>query len=176
MKTFYITIVFIFLSGVSVFAQRWAYVDSQVILRSIPDYNSAQKQLDALSQQWQKEGEERQNEIDKLSKEYQAQWPLLTDEMRKRSESEIAEKERALREFQSAKFGPGGELFQQNIKLIRPIQDKVAKAIQIVAEKQNLDHIDDKASGTMLYGNPRYDKTDDVIREMGYKPLALEDK
>jgi len=172
MKTFFVTTVFVFLTGLSVFAQGlWGFVDTPTILKVIPDYISAQKQLDALSQQCQKEVDNRQAEIDKLSKAYQADQPLLTDEMRKHRESEISEKEKELKEYQSAKFGAGGELFQQNVKLIRPIQDKVAKAIQTVAERMRLDRIDDKTG--IMYANPRYDRTNDVIIQMGYKPATV---
>jgi outer membrane protein len=176
MKTFFVSIVFVFLTTLSVFAQRFAYADSEYILKHIPDYLSAQKQLDALSQQWQKEIDNSLSEIDKLSKTYQADQVLLTDEMRKRRESEIAEKEKSIKEFQSAKFGVGGELYQQRIKLIRPIQDKVAKATQLVAESQQLDFIFDKAEFPLLYGNPRYDKSNDVLTRMGIKPGVIPEK
>lgn len=176
MKTFLLITVFVFLTGLSVFAQRFALVDSQVILKSIPDYISAQKQLDALSQQWQKEVDNRLAEIEKLSKAYQADQPLLTDEMRKHRETEIAEKEKELKEYQSAKFGAGGELFQQNVKFIKPIQDKVQKAIQAEAESQKWDIILDKAELPFLYADPRYDKTTEVLTRMGYKPAAVTEK
>ena len=152
-------------------AQRFVYVDSEYILKHIPEYNSAQKQLDALSEQWQKEVDTRFAEIEKLYKAYQADQVLLTDDMRKRRETEIINKEKEAKEFQRKIFGFEGELFQQRASLIKPIQEKVAQAIQALAEVQQLDIVFDKSSEIMmLYANPRFDKSNDVLTRMGYKP------
>ena len=152
-------------------AQRFVYVDSEYILKHIPEYNSAQKQLDALSEQWQKEVDARFADIEKLYKAYQADQVLLTDDMRKRRETEIMDKEKEAKEFQRLKFGFEGELFQQRSRLIKPIQERVAKAIRTLAEDQQLDVVFDKNSEvTMLYANTRLDKSNDVIVRLGYKP------
>lgn len=152
-------------------AQRFVYVDSEYILKHIPEYNSAQKQLDALSEQWQKDVDAKFAEVEKLYKAYQADQVLLTDDMRKRRETEIIEKEKQAKEFQRQRFGFEGELFQQRTKLIKPIQERVAKAVQDLAEAQQLDVVFDKGSDiTLLYANPRLDRSNDVITRMGYKP------
>ncbi|MEY3678537.1 MAG: hypothetical protein RI924_678 [Bacteroidota bacterium] len=171
MKKFFI-IFFLFCAlAFTASAQRFAYVDSEYILKHIPEYNSAQKQLDALSEQWQKEVDARFAEIEQLYKAYQADQVLLTDEMRKRRENEIIEKEKEAKEFQRKIFGFEGELFQKRSSLIKPIQEKVAKAIQELAESQQFDVIFDKSSEIMmLYANPRYDKSNDVLTRMGFKP------
>lgn len=157
--------------GTASYAQRFAYVDTQYILRHIPEYISAQKQLDALSLQWQKETENRMAELDKLYKSYQADQVLLTDEMRKRRENEIVEKEKGAKDFQNLKFGFEGDLFKEKIRLVKPIQERVAKALQTVAENRQMDMIFDKSSEvTLLYASPRLDLSNDVITRLGYKP------
>jgi len=174
MKKIILILGFTFISLTTVFAQRFAYVDSDYILKQMPEYASAQKQLNALSVQWQKEVDTRFQEIDRLYKAYQADQILMTADMKKRREAEIADKERTAKDFQNQKFGPGGELEQKSNSVIKPIQDKVAKAIQAVAENDNLDMIFDKNSEViMLYANPRYDKSNDVITRLGLKPKAI---
>lgn len=174
MKKLLLIFCFLFFGGISVFAQRFAYVDTEYILKHIPEYTSSQKQLDALSQQWQKEVDNRLGEIDRLYKSYQADQVLLTDDMRKRRENEIIEKEQAAKEYQRLKFGFEGELYQQRIKLIKPIQDRVAKAVEAVAEAGQLDMIFDKNSDLiLLYASLRLDKSNDVITRLGYKPGTL---
>src|SRR6195952_1470987 len=156
------------------FAQRFAYVDSDYILKHMPEYASAQKQLAALSTQWQKDVDLRFQEIDRLYKAYQADQVLMTPDMKKRREAEIADKERTAKDFQNQKFGPDGELAQKSNSVIKPIQDKMAKAIQAVAESDNLDMIFDKNSEViMLYANPRYDKSADVLTRLGIKTVAV---
>jgi len=174
MKKVLLIVCFALFAGFSSFAQRFAYVDSEYILKHIPEYTSAQKQLDALSQTWQKEVDSRFAEVEKMYKAYQADQVLLTDEMRKRRENEIVEKEKAAKDFQRAKFGFEGDLYQQRIKLIKPIQDRVAKAVEAVAENAQLDMIFDKNSNViMLYASLRLDKSNDVITRLGYKPGTL---
>lgn len=153
------------------FAQRFAYVDSEYILRHIPEYVSAQKQLDALSVQWQEEVDSRFAEIEKLYRSYQDDQVLLSEDMRRKREDEIVTKEREARDFQREKFGFEGDLFQERVKLIQPVQERVAQAIQTIAADQSLDIILDKGSEvTFLYANPRLDKSNDIITKLGYKP------
>lgn len=169
MKKLFLTLIVLFISVAS-FAQRFAYVDTEYILKHIPEYNSAQKQLDALSQQWQKEADLRFADIDKLYKAYQADQVLLTDEMRKRRENEIVEKEKTAKEYQNTKFGFEGDLYKERIKLIKPIQERVSKVVQALAESQQIDMIFDKNSDiTLLYASSRYDKSNEVIARLGYK-------
>jgi len=152
------------------FAQRFAYVDSEYILKQMPEYSSAQKQIEALSVSWQKEVDQRFQEIDRLYKAYQADQVLMTADMKKRREAEIADKEKTAKDFQRQKFGPEGELASKSNSIMKPIQDKMAKAIQAVAENESLDMIFDKNSEVMmLYANPRYDKSNDVLTKLGLK-------
>ncbi|NGF57450.1 OmpH family outer membrane protein [Parapedobacter sp. SGR-10] len=171
MKKIFALLTFLTLTTGFVFAQRIAYVDSEYILKHIPEYVSAQKRLDDMSVQWQEEVDKQYGEIERLYKAYQNDQVLLNDDMRKRREDEIVNKEREVKEFQKQKFGYEGELFQQRIKLISPIQERVAKAIQDIASSQGLDLILDKGSEvTFLFANPRLDKSDDVITKLGFKP------
>lgn len=171
MKKIVIIALLLVFSSVGGYAQRFAYVDSDYILKHIPEYNSAQKQLDALSEQWQKEVDNKFATIEDMFKAYQADQVLLSGEMRKKREDEIVKKEQEAKEFQRLKFGFEGELFQTRAKLIKPIQERVSKAIQAVADSQQLDMIFDKNSEiTLLYANPRLDKSNDVITRLGYKP------
>jgi outer membrane protein len=96
---------------------------------------------------------------------------LMTPDMKKRREAEVVDKEKLAKDFQKQKFGPDGELTTKSTAIIKPIQDRIAKAIQAVAESENLDFIFDKNSEViMLYASPHYDKSDEVIKRLGLKP------
>ena len=174
MKKVILIAVLTFLGFASAFAQRFAYVDSDYILKHMPEYASAQRQLESLSTQWQKDIDQRYQEIDRLYKALQADQVLLTPDMKKRREAEIADKEKTAKDFQRQKFGPDGELAKRSSSAIKPVQEKMSKAIQAVAESDNLDMIFDKNSEVMmLYANPRYDKSADVLTRLGLKPGTL---
>jgi outer membrane protein len=173
MKKILLVLGFTLVAVTTAWAQRLAYVDSDYILKQMPEYASAQRQLEALSQQWQKEVDQRYQEIDRLYKAYQADEVLMTADMKKRRQAEIDDKEKSAKEFQRQKFGPDGELTRRSNSAVKPIQEKMIKAIQAVAENDNIDMIFDKNSEIMmLYASPRYDKSDDVIRKLGLKPAS----
>lgn len=149
-------------------AQRFGYVDTEYILDLMPEYKSAQKQLDQLSEDWQKEVEKKQQGIDKMYRDFQAEQVLLTEDLRKKREEEIKLKEKELRDFRNQKFGYEGELFKKRQELIKPIQDRVFDAIQKVAKQSALDFIFAKSGEfIMLYSNAKYDKSDEVLAELG---------
>ena len=169
MKKIIGTFLVILLSGGFSIAQKFAFVDTDYILKSIPEYNAAKGELDKLSADWQKEIEAKYSEIDKLYKAYQAESILLTDEMKKKRENEIVNKEKEVKDLQKSKFGVDGELFKKRMELVKPIQDKVYNAVKAVAEKSGLAIIFDKNSDlTMLYTSQKYDKSDDVLTYLGY--------
>lgn len=171
MKKLVVILVLSVVGSSAAMAQRFAYVDTEYILKHIPEYLAAQKQLDALSVQWQEEVDARFADIETLYKKYQEDQVLLSEEMRRKREDEIVLKEREAREFQRQKFGFEGDLFQERVKLVEPIQERVAQAIQTIATDQSLDIVLDKGSEvTFLYANPRLDRSDDVITRLGYKP------
>lgn len=174
MKKIILIVFFTFSAFTAAFAQRFAYVDSDYILKHMPEYASSQKQLAALSESWQKDVDGRFQEIERLYKAYQADQVLMTPEQRKRREQEIVDKEKAAKDYQRQIFGPDGDLAKKSNALIKPIQDKVSKAVQAIAESENLDMIFDKNSEViMLYANPRYNKSDAVITRLGLKPGVL---
>jgi len=152
-------------------AQKFAYVDTEYILGNIPDYKEAQAELDKLSIEWQKQLERQYSEIDKMYKNYQAEQILLTEDMKTKREGEIIKKEKEAKEYQKQKFGVDGELFKKRQELVKPVQDKVYQAVQDVAVAGGLDIVFDKSSGlTMLYSNSKYNKSDAVLKKLGYTP------
>jgi outer membrane protein len=172
MKKILIIVCLTFVTFTTAFAQRFAYVDSEYILKHMPEYASAQRQLEALSAQWQKEVDQRYEEIDRLYKAFQADEVLMTPDMKKRRQAEIDDKEKSAKQFQRQKFGPDGELTKKSTEVIKPIQEKMAKAVEAVAEGDNIDMVFDKSTSdlNMLYASPRYNKSDDVIKKLGLKP------
>ena len=158
-------------------AQKFAYVDTEYILSQLPDYKSAQKKLDEHAETWQKELDAKYAAIDKMYKNYQAEEVLLNSEQKKERQAAIVKKEKEAKTYQQEKFGFEGELFKKREQLIKPIQDRVYDAIQTIAKREDLDFIFDKGGDMiMLFSNARYDKSDDILEELGITPLDEKDK
>lgn len=161
---------------VTAFSQRYAYVDTEYILKNLSAYDDAQKELDRLSKQWQDEIEAQYAAIDRLYKAYQAEKVLLTEEMRKDREDEIVKKEQAAKDLQRKHFGVDGDLFKKREELIQPIQDDIYNAIKEVAQGGGFSVIFDKANqSNILYADPRYDKSDRVLSRLGVSAKDRDD-
>jgi outer membrane protein len=163
-------IIIAFFGATTSFAQKYAFVDTEYILTNIPSYKAAQEQIDKLSTQYESEVKGLYDEIDKMYKAYQAEKVLLTDEVKAKREEQIVTKERDAKKMQNDYFGEDGLLFKKRQELIKPIQDEVYNAVKALAGEGGYAVIFDSSSGpTMLYTNPRYDISDEVLQRLGYK-------
>ncbi len=158
------------LLSVVTYAQKYAYVDTDYILKNIPAYTAAQEQLDKTSEQYQKELEGMHAEIDKMYQDYQAESVLLSEDIRRKREDLIISKEKELKTLQRKYFGTDGSLYQKREALIAPIQEDVYDAIQAIATQGGYAVIFDRAASTnMIYTDSRYDLSDQVLQKLGYK-------
>jgi len=164
--------IFIILIGLAnvASAQRYAYVDTQYILESVPEYAKAQEELNKLSEQWVKEVEDRFNQVQTKRNEFEAEKILLPEEIKRQRLKEINKLETEAKELQKLRFGVGGDLFSQREQLIKPIQDQIFNAIQGIASERNFAFVFDKANqSNLLYADSKYDISDQVLRKMGIK-------
>ncbi|HDR88419.1 MAG TPA: OmpH family outer membrane protein [Bacteroidetes bacterium] len=152
------------------YAQKYAFVDTEYILNNIPAYLAAQDQLEQYSKEWEQEIKTMYEEVDRLYKKYQSEQVLLTEEMKRAREDEIINKEREVKELQNKYFGPEGELFKKRQELIKPIQDEIYNAVKEIAVEGAYAVIFDTSSDvSMLYTDPKYDRSDEVLEKLGYK-------
>jgi outer membrane protein len=150
-------------------AQKYAYVDSEYILSKVPSYQGAQSKLDEMSGKWQKEVEAKYADIEKKYKDYQAESSLLSPEMKTKREDEIVALEKAADDLKEKYFGKDGDLYKKRQELVKPIQDEVYSAIKEVAVSGGYVIIFDKAAGpSMIYADPKFDLSDDVVKKLGY--------
>ena len=168
MRVCLITIIFLIFGLNFVSAQRFGYIDTDFILKKMPEYGKAQDEIDQLSATWEKEIQDMAKKIEAQYSSLQAEQVLLTDDMRKERTEAIQKREAELKEYQKKVFGFGGLFFLKKQELIKPIQDKVWDAVDKVAKQNNLAIVFDKASQlVMIYTDPRFDYTDFVLDELG---------
>lgn len=167
-RTLLIATMFVF-ATVASFAQKFAYVDSEFILENIPEYADAKSEIDELSIQWQRDIEVKFAEIDQLYKNFKAEAVLLPEDIKIKKEEEIINKEKAAKDLQRQYFGKDGDLFKRRQDLVKPIQEKIYSAIESIAATDNYAVIFDKAgSVSMMYTNPRFDISEEVLDKLGY--------
>ena len=160
---------FVLLTGIisGSFAQRYAIIDTRYILSKMPEYKSAQDKLDAFSIQWQQEIDQKQVVLDQLYRNFEAEKLMLSDELIKKREDEIFNREKELRDLQKKRFGFEGDLFKRRQELVKPIQDRVYNAVQKLAVAKQYDLVLDKSEGiTIIFADPKLDRSDDVLKEL----------
>lgn len=163
-----LTQILLLLISLNIFAQKFGYIDSDAIMKKMPDYQKAQQELNKLTDKWQKEIETQKKQLEDLKNKFTAEEVLLTEEMKKQRLDTIGAREQAMRENQKKIFGYEGLLFLKKQELIKPIQDKVFEAVEKVAKKNALQIIFDKSADlVMIYTNPIHDYSDHVLDELG---------
>lgn len=156
--------------AMSAYGQRFAYIDTEYILENIPEYQAAEREIEELTIEWQRDIENKFAQVERMYREYQAEAPLLPEDMRRQREEEIIKLEREAKQLQMGKFGREGELFSKRQELIQPIQDRIYEAVEQIANRGNYAVIFDKAGGAaMIFSDVRYDLSDDVLQRLGYR-------
>ena len=170
MKKLSLVVVFFVLSATMAVAQKHGFVDSEYIRKNIPAFEAAQEQLDKLSQQWEKEIVDGYTVVEQMYKSYQNEEALLSREMKTKREEAIIAKEKEVKNLQNKYFGMEGDLFKKREELVKPIQDEILRAIKEIAMDGSYTAIFDTASGgNILFANPRFDISDQVLEKLGYK-------
>jgi outer membrane protein len=168
-KTGVLIVLFVLTSVVAV-AQKYAFVDSEYIRKNIPAFTTAQDQLDRLSQQWEKEISDGYAVVEQMYKSYQNEAVLLSQEMKTKREEAIIAKEKEMKALQNKYFGMEGDLFKKREELVKPVQDEILKAIKEIALEGSYAVIfDTAAGGNILFANPKFDLSDQVLEKLGYK-------
>lgn len=169
---FWILLAFSFLVyGSAMAQQKTGYVDTDLLVSRIPEYQSIQQQLRLISQEWRAEIDDMQQEIEALKEDFEAREILYTEELRNQKEQEINSKIQQREQYLEQKFGPEGEYFQKQKELLEPIQRKVFEAITIVAERDGFDFIFDRSQNTnILFAQEEWNLNDEVLLELGISP------
>ena len=160
-------LIFLFVC-IATFAQkgtRVGYMDMNVILENISEYNKANDLLDKNIENWKKEIELKKVQLRQYEEQLNIERILLTPELIKDREVEIQIFASEIISLQEKRFGPKGDMIVQRSKLIQPVQDQVLSVVKQIAEEKKYDFIFDRSSSlTMLYSAKNYDISDLVIK------------
>jgi outer membrane protein len=161
-------IIALMLLSAGIYAQaKIGYVDSKVIMENMQDAKDAQINLDNLVSSWRTEIQQMNDSLNLIKDDFEKKKIILTENVKKQKEDEIKALEKRITEFKLAKFGENGEYFMKQNELMKPVQDKMFKAIQDVAKEGDYDYVFDRSSQLMLlYMNEKFDLTQKVIKKL----------
>lgn len=151
------------------YAQKYATVDMEYILKNIPAYERANEQLSQQSKRWQGEIDELRQEAEQLYKQYQSESAFLSDEQRAEREEAILAAEKAASELKRTYFGPQGELYKKRESLMAPIQEEIYNAVKDICELKKYSMVIDRSSAvSLIYSSPAIDISSEVLTKLGY--------
>ena len=147
-----------------------AYINSEAIMQQLPEAQDAQKQLDGMSTDWQTELTKMQTDLQHRFEDYDKKKLVMSDKRRAEIEKELQDLEKKMVDYRTAKFGANGELFSKQNELMKPVQDKLFKAVKDIADEGGYDYVFDKSSTTLLmYSNEKNDLTSKVLAKLQQK-------
>jgi len=149
-------------------AQSYAFIDSDYILKNVPEYVEAKERLDKMAERWTKEIEERYEVIKTKKSSFDREEVLLPKEEKEKRKTEIEKLEKDVVDLQTQHFGSEGDYFQKRQELVKPIQDRVFTAMKKVAKREGYSFVFDKANqSNLVYAEKEFDMSDSVLEEMG---------
>ncbi len=168
MKKIGIVLSFLFFAALTTFAQpKIGYVDSDTIMKQLPEAQDTQKKLDALIKEWQEELSKMERDWKAKYDDYEKRKLILSEQKRVEIEKELVAMEDATSKYRQEKFGVRGELFQKQEELMKPIQNRIFNAIQEVAKDEDYDFIFDRSGDIIfLFAKEEYDVTNQVLEKL----------
>ena len=143
------------------------YFNSDAVMKTLPDAQDAQKQLDQLVADWQQDINKMQDDWKHKFDDYDKRKLIMTDQRRAEAERELRELDQKIVDYRNQKFGQNGDLFNKQNELMKPVQDRVFKAVQEVAKEENYDFILDKSGDVLLmYTNEKYDVSQKIADKL----------
>jgi len=156
----FVVLALFFVSGTSQSQTKVGYIDSKKIIETMQEAKDAKQRLDNLVQEWQKQLTDLQDSLKRTKDDFEKKRLILSEQLKQQYEKTIKDIETSVSNFKVQKFGDGGEYFQKQVEFMKPVQDRIFKAIETVAKKDDYDYIFDRNSDLLLlYVNEKYDVT-----------------
>ena len=161
-----VLILLLFLPIFAIAQQKIGFIDSESIMKQLPEAQDAQKKIDILIQNWKDEIADMESEWKAKFDTYDRRKLIMSDQSRANAEKELQELDKKIMDFRTQKFGQNGELSAKQLEAMKPIQDKIFLALQEVAKEEKYDFVFDKSGQLyLLITNEKYDLTVMVLEK-----------
>lgn len=163
-------------TGTALAELKLGYIDSEVLKERLPEFKAAQRKLDQLRQDFERDAKDREVKLMKLQEDFRKQELLMSEARKTEMQADFDDKVRQLQEFTQQKFGPEGELMKKNVELSSPIFEKINETLQEMAKEDGYDFIFDAASpGTgLVFAQEEYDLTEKLLEKLKEKSEEAE--
>jgi outer membrane protein len=141
------------------------YVDSEVILAQYPEAIKAKSDLDGFVARWRKEVDSMTQDLQKAYSDFQKQATTMKQDQQQTIQKSLVEKDQKIQQYKDQKFSqPNGEYFQKQDVVMKPVKEKIFKAIDEVSKEESMQFVFDKAGDVILLkADPQFDITYKVL-------------
>jgi outer membrane protein len=144
-----------------------AYINSSRIMTESSDTREAQRLFQLERENWDREIQDLENELQSLERAYESTSLMLrSEDKRKEEETKIQNKQKEYRQLIESIYGENGIAERRNSELLRPIMEKIQSVIEKIAIEENYTMIFDASSSGIIWAQERLDITQQVIIEM----------
>jgi outer membrane protein len=145
---------------------KLGFIRSSTIMDQSQAARGATEQFNREVEAWNQEAQRRKAELDVLSKELEAQSPMLSDQVRRQKEQDYQRKLAEHDQYVQSIWGPGGLVTQRNDELLKPIIEKIQRVTRKIAAEDGYDFILDASDGNIIYADKSFDLTQRVIEAL----------
>ncbi len=147
--------------------QKYGYIYSEKVFKSIPEYNNAIAQLEESAKQASEKGEEMIEEVKQEYSNYLRYRDNMSQSQRRTTEQALIAKEKAATGYEDKFFGEDGEMSKIQKQLMDPIEARVVEAVNAIAQEGGYDMIFDLSNvRATIYQSPKLDLTNMVIERL----------
>lgn len=162
-KTLLIATLIVFGTTQSITAQtKMAHVDTNDLITKMPAMIEAQKQLEKLSKQYDAEFKTMADEYYAKLKKYDEEAATVGDKVNEERAKEVQEMEKRIRDYRET---AQKELQQKESDLAKPLMDKIKASIAKVGKAKGFNYVIDVNSAIYADG---IDITTDVKKDLGF--------
>lgn len=159
-------LLFFLLSSILLGNLKTGYIDSNEIMSKIEEVRQVQVELEKEQRRLQSEAQNLYMEMDSLYKVFESTQLLMSDMKKQEIQQQLTQKQQNLERFQMEKFGQGGELERLQIQLLKPVLEKIDRAIQKVGNEEGYDYIFDAVAGAIVFALDSHNVTEKVLDEL----------
>ena len=145
---------------------KLGHVDSEEILKSMPERDSALAKLKDYSKSLETQFQSMQSELETKYNDFMANQSTYSDLIKQMKQKELEDLQKRIQDFQQS---AQEDVQKKEQELLKPIIDKAKKAIEEVAKENGYTYVFDRSLQVLLYSDPNDDITPLVKKKLGVK-------
>lgn len=150
-------------------AVKLGYVDTETILKQLPDALEADRKLKDIAIKYQDTLKKFEDDLKTRYEAYKKQEAMMTADAKKKEEDALKGIQQVFLQYQEEKFGQTGEIARLRETFMTPIREKILATIKEVAKEEKINFVFDKTNPSLLYAEDKFEITYKVIDKIKRK-------